>query len=128
MHKTNAGERRKALRRDARELARDAKAAMKAAKIIPEAGEKARELQGEADTAHAEALALKPLGRLEDLHVWQMEKVKTTKKGSRKYAYWMATWREDGKTRNVHLGSCAKMDEETARQKAHRMKATALAA
>jgi regulator of protease activity HflC (stomatin/prohibitin superfamily) len=53
MHKTNAGERRKALRRDARELARDAKAAMKAAKIIPEAGEKARELQGEADAAHS---------------------------------------------------------------------------
>jgi len=31
------------------------------------------------------------------------------------------------KVQNVHLGSCAKMDEETARQKAHKMKADALA-
>jgi len=90
------------------------------------AREKARELQGEADTARAEALALKPLARLEDLHIWELEKVKTTKKGSRSYRYWMATWREGDKVRNVHLGSCAKMDEETARQKARRMKAAAL--
>jgi hypothetical protein len=39
----------------------------------------------------------------------------------------MATWREGGKTRNVHLGSCAKIDEETARQRAGKMRATALA-
>ena len=39
----------------------------------------------------------------------------------------MATWREGGKTRNVHLGSYAKIDEETARQRAGKMKATALA-
>jgi hypothetical protein len=41
---------------------------------------------------------------------WQTEKTKTTKKGSRKYAYWMATWREDGKTRNVQLESSKKTD------------------
>jgi hypothetical protein len=39
----------------------------------------------------------------------------------------MATWREDGKTRNVHLGSCGKLDAEEARQKARAMKAAALA-
>jgi hypothetical protein len=39
----------------------------------------------------------------------------------------MATWREDGKIRNVHIGSCEKMDKETARQKAKTMKAEALA-
>jgi Ran GTPase-activating protein (RanGAP) involved in mRNA processing and transport len=127
MHATNAGEKRKALQREALELARDAKAMMKAAKTLPDARQKVRELQGEADTARAEALALKPLARLEDLHVWQMEKVKTTKKGSRKYAYWMATWRRGGKTRNVHLGSCGKMEEETTLQKARAMKAEALA-
>jgi hypothetical protein len=127
MHATNAGEKRKALQKEAGELARDAKAAMKAARTLPEAREKARELQGEADQALAESEALKPLARLEDLHVWQMEKVKTTKKGSQKYGYWMATWRESGRTRNVHLGSCAKMDEETARQKARELKAAALA-
>jgi hypothetical protein len=124
MHKTDAGEKRKALQREAKELARDARAAMKAAKILPEARHKAQELQEEADKVHAEALALKALARLEDLHVWRMEK---TKKGCQTYRYWMATWREGGKTRNVHLGSCGKMDEETARQKARAMKAATLA-
>jgi hypothetical protein len=56
-----------------------------------------------------------------------MKKIKTTKKGSKKYTYWMATWRESGKTRNVHLGSCAKMDAEAALQKARKLKAEALA-
>ena len=35
MHKTTAGEKRKAMKEEARELARDAKAAMKAAKMNP---------------------------------------------------------------------------------------------
>jgi len=39
----------------------------------------------------------------------------------------MATWREGDKTRNVHLGSCAKIDEEAALQIARKMKAEALA-
>jgi len=39
----------------------------------------------------------------------------------------MATWRESGKVRNVHLGNCGKMDEETVKLKARGMKATALA-
>ena len=126
MHKTAASEKRKALQKDALELARDTKAAMKAAKTLPEALLKANELRRAADHAIAESKALKPLARLEDLHVWQMEKVKTTKKGSRSYRYWMATWREGGKTRNVHIGSCGKMDAEAARQKAKAMKAAAL--
>jgi hypothetical protein len=126
MHKTDAGEKRKALQKEALELAGEAKAAMKAAKTLPEAGEKARELEGHADKALAESEALKPVARLEDTNVWVMEKVKITKKGSRSYRYWMANWREDGKVRNVHLGSCGKMDEETARQKARELKAVAL--
>ena len=127
MHKTNAGERRKALQREARELARNAKAAMKAASVLPEAGHKSHELQEEADRLRAEAEALKDQARLEDLTVWTLEKVKSTKKGSRSYHYWMATWREGGKTRNVHLGSYAKMDAEAALQKARKEKARALA-
>ena len=126
MHKTEAGEKAKALKKEAQELAWKAKAAIKAANVLPEASHKARELQEEAETALAEAEALKLLARLEDLHVWQIEKVKTTKKGSKKYGYWMATWREDGKTRNVHLGSSRKMDAEAALQKARDMKAEAL--
>ena len=58
--------------------------------------------------------------------MWQMEKVKQSRKGSRTYTYWMASWREGGKMRNVHLGSSRKMDAEAARQKARKMKAEAL--
>lgn len=55
-----------------------------------------------------------------------MEKVKNIKKGSKTYRYWMASWREGDRVRNVHLGSRAKMDEAAALQKARRMKAGAL--
>jgi len=127
MHATTAGNKIKALKKEARKLARDATATKRAAKTLPDASEKARELQEEADKALSEAVTLRPVARLEDLTVWQMEKTKTTKKGSRSYHYWMANWREGGKVRNVHLGSCNKMDEETARQKAHKLKTEALA-
>ncbi|RJE46811.1 hypothetical protein A7K50_12360 [Dehalobacter sp. MCB1] len=114
------------MRKEAGELARAAKAAMKAAKTLPDAGVKARELEGRADVLKAESEALKGAARLEDLHLWQMEKVKTTKRGSRTYHYWMANWRESGKVRNVHLGSCERMSQAEALQKAKRMKAEAL--
>jgi hypothetical protein len=56
--------------------------------------------------------------------VWELEKTKTTKKGKTTYGYWMASWREGDRVRNVHIRSCAKMDVETARQKARKMKPT----
>ena len=121
MHKTTAGEKRKALREEALELARDAKAAMKA-----DAMEKARALEGQADSLKAEAEAMEGAARLEDINLWQMAKEKTTKKGDQTYLYWMASWREGGKVRNVHLGSCKKVDRETALQKARKMKTEAL--
>jgi hypothetical protein len=31
---------------------------------------------------------------MEDLTVWQMEKVKQSRKGCKTYTYWMASWRE----------------------------------
>jgi hypothetical protein len=77
-------------------------------------------------TALAEAEALKLQSRLEDLTVWEIEKTNETKKGSKMYVYWMASWREDGKTRNVHLGSSRKMDAESALQKARMMKEEAI--
>jgi hypothetical protein len=125
MHKTPAGERRKSLMRDAKVLAKNAWFLERAARA-PAALKEAQRLQEKASSALAQAEALKLQARLEDLTVWEMEKVKTTKKGAKKYAYWMATWREGGKTRNVHIGSCAKMDVETARQKARKMKAEAI--
>ena len=42
----------------------------------------AERLQGEADAALVEAQALKLQVRLEDLTVWEMEKVKQSRKGS----------------------------------------------
>lgn len=126
MHKTEAGARAKAMRKEAEELARRAKAMMKAAKVLPEAGERGLDLEGRADLLKAEAEALKGAARLEDLHLWQMEKVKTTKKGSRTYHYWMANWREGGKVRNVHLGSCERISQSEALQKARAIKAEAL--
>jgi len=55
-----------------------------------------------------------------------MAKEKTTKKGDQTYLYWMASWRVGEKVRNVHLGSCRKVDHETALQKARKAKAEAL--
>ena len=126
MHKTTAGEKRKALKTEALELERDARAAMKAAEILPDAREEARRMEGRADELKAEAETFKGAARLEDLTLWQMEKAKTTKKGSKTYLYWMASWREGSKVRNVHLGSCKKVDHEAALQKAKTMKAAAL--
>ena len=58
MHQTPSGEKRKALRKEALELATQARAAMKAAGVLPQAGFKARELQEVADRLRAEAEAL----------------------------------------------------------------------
>ncbi len=55
-----------------------------------------------------------------------MEKSKTTKKGTQSYYYWMASWREGGEVRNVHLSSCKKVDHEAALQEARKMKREAL--
>jgi len=98
---------------------------MKAAGVLPQAGHKARELQEGADRLRAEAEALKDRARLEDLSSgpWRSQE---QKKGSRTYYYWMATWREGSRTRNVHLGSCVRMDADAALQKAKAMKAEAL--
>jgi hypothetical protein len=126
IHKTTADEKRKALRKEVLELAMQSKAAMKADGVLPQASSKAQELEQEADRLRAEAEALKDRARLEDLSIWTMEKVKSSKKGSRTYYYWMATWREGSRTRNVHLGSCARMDADAALQKARAMKAEAL--
>lgn len=125
MHRTAAGDRRQALQKEAQELARDAKALQKAARV-PATHREAERLQGEANAALVKAEAFKLQARLEDLTVWEMEKVKQSRKGSKTYSYWMASWREGGKTRNVHLGSCKKMDAEEARRKARKMKAEAL--
>ena len=113
----------KSLKAEALELERHARAAMRAAEILSDARRKAGELEGHAHELKAEAEALKEAARLEDLHLWQMEKARTTKKGTQSYLYWMASWREGGKVKHVHLGSCRKVDHDTALQKARKAKA-----
>jgi len=125
MHRTSSGDLRQALQRTARELARDARTLQKVTHVSS-ALQEAERLQGQAEKALAEAQTLKLQARLEDLTLWQMEKVTQSRKGSKIYSYWMASWREGGKTRNVHLGSCRKMDAAEARLKARKMKAEAL--
>ena len=125
MHKTLAGERRKSLIREAKELAKDAKLLEKVAHA-PSARQEAQRLQGEVESTLAEAETLKLQARLEDLTVWKMEKVKKSKKGPETYTYWMASWREGDRTRNVHLGSTQKIDAEEALQEAQKIKAEAI--
>jgi hypothetical protein len=98
----------------------------KAAKIMPVAEEKALTLQASADKAQAEAEALKLEARLEDLQIWEQEKVKETKAGAKTYTYYVASWREGKKVKNVYLGSSKKLSREQALQKARKLKREAL--
>jgi hypothetical protein len=68
----------------------------------------------------------KPEPKIRPPDVWSREIVKTTKDGSKTYSYWMASWREDGKTRNVHLGSAKKLSKQEALEKARKIKTDAL--
>ena len=126
MHKTTAGEKRKALNTEALELERDASMAMKAAEILPDARGKALEMVSRAGELKAEAEDLKGAARLEDLQIWEQRKVKDTKKGVKTYTYFMASWRERGKLRNVYLGSSQRMSREEAQEKARALKREAL--
>ena len=82
MHKTAAGEQLKALKKQAQTLSRDAQSVQKAQ--TPVAHKEAKRLQEKADQTLADAKDLKQQARLEDLHVWEMEKVKESKKGTKR--------------------------------------------
>ncbi|MDI9399503.1 MAG: hypothetical protein QM433_08150 [Euryarchaeota archaeon] len=123
MRKTATGEKIKAMKAEAARAEREAATLAKVRGL--EAGamdkeEEARRLRGEAED-------LKPKARLEDLSVYQVEKVKPTAKGeARTYIYWYASWWEEDRARNVYLGSVAKLSEAAALAKAKKMKAEAL--
>ena len=123
MHKTETGERIKAMKAEA------SRAEWEAATLAKVRGleEGAMEREEEARRLRDEVENLKPKARLEDLSVYQVEKVKTTAKGeARTYTYWHASWWEGDRARNVYLGSVAKLSEEAALVKARKMKAEAL--
>ena len=92
MHKTEAGEKAKALKKEAQDLASRAKAQKEAAATMRAARVTVMNLQSMAAKKLSQAQAQKLEARQEDLSVWVMEKVKPTKKGKRSYHYWMATW------------------------------------
>jgi len=110
------------LKKKARELAGEAKALERIEGATILAGKKV----AEASRLQREAEGLKDRARLEDLSVMQEPLVKQTKKGERTYYRWVASWRECGKCRKVYVGSCKKMSQTDALQKARAMKAKAL--
>jgi len=59
--------------------------------------------------------------------VRQESRIKRTKAGEKAYPYWVCSWREGSKVVTKYLGSCSKMSEGEALDKARRMKAYALA-
>jgi len=79
----------------------------------------ARTRQDDADRLKAEAEALKDKARLEDLHVWEMEKEKRTKKGSKTYTYWMAP---GGRVTRCEMSISAAPERSTLRQPGRRPK------
>ena len=85
MHTTEAGERRKALKRDAKEMARKALTLREATKILPELKIEAMRYQVAANKTLSRAEALKLETRIEDIHVWEQNRVKETKMGPKTY-------------------------------------------
>ena len=122
MHKTNAGERAKALKKEAQELARRAKAQKEAAATMRAARVTVMNLQSMAAKKLSRAQAMRLEARLEDLQVWEQKKVKQSKNGPKSYTYYMASWREGKKIRNVYLGSSRKMSRDDALVLARRLK------
>ena len=64
--------------------------------------------------------------RLEDIAVRRNPINKQTRKGDRIYYRWVCSWQEIDKTVTKYLGSCKKMSEAEALQKAKKLKAEAL--
>jgi hypothetical protein len=65
-------------------------------------------------------------GMLEDILVWEIEKIKESKKGSTKYTYWIGLLAGGCKVRNVLLGSLKEVSRADAIQKSRKLKAEAL--
>lgn len=126
MHKTEAGEKVKALKKEAQELARRAKTQKEAAATMRATRVTVTNLQALAAKRLSQAQALRQEARLEDLQVWEQKKVKDTKKGAKTYTYFMASWREGGRIKNVYLGPSHKMSRTQAQEQAKALKREAL--
>jgi len=83
-------------------------------------------LQALAAKRLSQAQTLRQEARLKDLSIWEQKKVKESKNGTKTYTYFMASWREGGKTKNVYLGSSQKISREQAQELAKALKREAL--
>lgn len=82
--------------------------------------------QERARQLHEDARDLQTRARLEDITVRRNPITKQTKKGERTYYRWICSWQEGDKTVTKYLGSCGKMGEAEALEKAKGMKANEL--
>lgn len=121
-HNTPARKEAKGLKQRAAKLARQARTL----EGLEGAAQLAGERQAEVARLQEQAKELDALARLEDVQVWEDCIVKQTKKGEKKYRRWLAGWREGDRVRKVYLGSCRKLSQAEALQKARKMKAEAL--
>jgi hypothetical protein len=81
----------------------------------------------EAKELRDKARELDDVARLEDITVRQNPLTKRNKKGEEKtYCRWVCSWQEGSKTVTKYLGSCQKMSQADALEKARRLKAEAL--
>ena len=74
MHKTVAGEKRRALLKEAQRLKREGKLVEKAARSRPGLLTDVAAILAMAENALLDAQDLKDSARLEDLHIWEMKK------------------------------------------------------
>lgn len=122
VHDTAARKESRELKHKAGELAREAGALGGIEGTALLAGER----EVEAARLRVQARELQEKARLEDIAVWADSIVRQTTKGEKKYDRWLAGWREGDRVRKVYLGSCRKMSQAEALQKARKMKAEGL--
>lgn len=108
MRRTESGDRINELKSKAARLDKEARTLRKVQNM--DAG--ATERRIEAENLRSKIEELKPQRRLEAITVFKVEKTKTTAKGeTRRYEFWYSSWKEQGKSRSVYLGSCKKLTE-----------------
>jgi hypothetical protein len=126
MHKTPTGEMIKLVRAEAKQTKKALSAVSRACELGQDLTTHEDALQAQVDEAKAQAAALKASGkaRLEDLNVYTLERARGKNKNV--HSYWYASWREEDKVKNIYLGTCKKLDQDTAWRKARDLKAQAL--
>ncbi len=122
VHTTAARREARGLKERARELDRESKAL----EAIEDAASMAGEKEAEAARLREQARELQEKARLEDIAVIEEPLIKVTKKGEKTYYRWVAAWRVNGKYKKVYVGSCKKLSQAEAIQKARKMKAMSL--